>query len=211
MECSSCITRSSIGYCVECRALVCEECSVTCRVCGKLVCRAHVRETPHRRQLCPKCYARRNSQFESVVQEMQRYSRTLQEDVSESQVLDIAQALAVTGANPKILKRITGVFLESVPAEVDQLEQAIAAGQQDEAHRLAHSIRGASASLGGARMSDVAFKIERAAQEADLGLAGRLITEIRTELSRLTQALGATDWDKAARHHADGRVNEQTF
>jgi len=130
------------------------------------------------------------------------------EDVSESQVLDVAQALAVTGGNPKILKRITSVFLESVPPEVDQLEQAIAAGQQDEAHRLAHSIRGASASLGGARMSDVAFKIERVAQEANLELAGRLITEMRTELSRLMQVLIATDWDKVARHHADGRVNE---
>ncbi len=79
MECSFCKIRSPIGYCVECRDLVCEECSVPCKACGKLVCKTHVRETPHRRRLCPKCYERRNTQFETIIEDMQRYSHDLHE------------------------------------------------------------------------------------------------------------------------------------
>ena len=75
MECGFCKTRSAIGYCVECRNLVCEGCAVVCQACGKLVCREHVHETPHRRRLCIKCYSKRNTQFELVIAEMQDYCR----------------------------------------------------------------------------------------------------------------------------------------
>ncbi len=75
MECSSCGIRSAIGYCAECRALLCEECATTCAECGKPVCRDHVHETPHNRLLCIKCMTARNTQLEQVIQEMQTYSR----------------------------------------------------------------------------------------------------------------------------------------
>ena len=140
-----------------------------------------------------KCYDLRNSQCKSPADES-----AAGEEGSELAVLKIAQALDGTGGNAKILKRITNVFLESVPPEVDDLEEAIAAGRQEEAHRLSHSIRGAAAALGGMRVSDVAYKMEQAAQDKDLKSAGRLMHEMRAELARFKEALEATDWDTVA-------------
>jgi len=147
-----------------------------------------------------KCYDQRNTQRKSPADEGGAGARegAAGEEGSELAVLKIAQALDGTGGNAKILKRITNVFLENVPPEVDHLEQAIAAGRREEAHRLSHSIRGAAAALGGMRVSDVAYKMEQAAQQEDLELASRLVQEMRAELARFKEALEATDWDTVA-------------
>jgi CheY-like chemotaxis protein len=116
----------------------------------------------------------------------------------EVPVLNTAQALEVTGGNASILKRVTKVFLGNIPGEVDQLKQAIEAGQREEARRLAHSIKGASASLGGSRTQRVAFQIEQAAQIPDLDQAKALFPAFRTEFDRLIEALSAIDWDQVA-------------
>lgn len=78
MECSFCHFRSPVGYCVECRALLCEVCAIMCDACGKNVCCKHIHETPHHRRLCSKCLAKRNTQFEAVISEMQKYSRLVE-------------------------------------------------------------------------------------------------------------------------------------
>jgi len=75
MDCAFCSVRSAVGYCVECRSLICEQCAIMCDGCGKVMCHLHVHETPHRRRLCSKCIGKRNTQFESIIAEMQQYSQ----------------------------------------------------------------------------------------------------------------------------------------
>ncbi len=75
MDCAYCGIRSATGYCLECRQLICEECAIVCGVCGKLVCQEHVHETPHHRLLCGKCIKDRNTQLETVIAEVQQFSR----------------------------------------------------------------------------------------------------------------------------------------
>jgi len=55
MECSACGVRSSVGYCAKCQAMLCEECSITCESCGKIVCSEHMHETRSGRQICFAC------------------------------------------------------------------------------------------------------------------------------------------------------------
>lgn len=64
MDCAVCGIRSSMGYCVECQALLCEECAVKCETCSKLVCPEHVHETRSGRRLCNACYADRKAKRE---------------------------------------------------------------------------------------------------------------------------------------------------
>lgn len=55
MECSICVVRSSVGYCSECQALLCEECGIKCDECGKMVCPEHKHETRSGRTICLAC------------------------------------------------------------------------------------------------------------------------------------------------------------
>ncbi|MEA3366250.1 MAG: ATP-binding protein, partial [Candidatus Hydrogenedentes bacterium] len=73
MKCEVCGVRSAVGYCVECKKLLCEECAETCANCGGLICPEHVRDTGSR-LLCPACMRERNAQFASAIDEMQRYA-----------------------------------------------------------------------------------------------------------------------------------------
>lgn len=77
MQCLVCGVRSSVGYCVECQRLVCEDCGQTCQECGRLVCRDHLHETPHSRLLCIKCMERRDEAFEQAVSKLEEYSQEL--------------------------------------------------------------------------------------------------------------------------------------
>jgi len=55
MDCDLCQIRSSVGYCAECKRLLCEVCGVACTECGKTVCVTHVHETRSGKRLCAEC------------------------------------------------------------------------------------------------------------------------------------------------------------
>lgn len=128
MECSFCQTRSSIGFCVECRALLCEECAVVCQGCGKLVCHTHVRETTHRRRLCGKCYDKRNSQFEQIIAEMQTFSKQIVEQSDGELGFLYSQLNDVLGQIrewDKALRQAYGNIEERIATRTRELQQEI--------------------------------------------------------------------------------------
>lgn len=61
MQCAICNFRAPIGYCNECKELVCELCAVECKQCGKLVCREHRMATKKGDSVCISCLAERSS------------------------------------------------------------------------------------------------------------------------------------------------------
>ena len=61
MDCDICQIRSSVGYCADCKALLCEVCGTPCKKCGKIVCAEHIQLTPHGRGLCGTCMAEREA------------------------------------------------------------------------------------------------------------------------------------------------------
>lgn len=69
MECSICEVRSSVGFCVECRSLLCETCGVPCDECGKLSCPEHIHETRRGRSLCVDCYGERKEKMKAALAE----------------------------------------------------------------------------------------------------------------------------------------------
>lgn len=59
MNCAVCDLRGSVGFCAECKILLCEECGITCERCGKMACPKHVYTTSSGRQICTVCQAER--------------------------------------------------------------------------------------------------------------------------------------------------------
>ncbi len=62
MQCGVCDFRAAIGFCNECKTMVCELCSVKCKLCGKLVCRDHRMKTKKGDSVCISCLAKRSSE-----------------------------------------------------------------------------------------------------------------------------------------------------
>lgn len=55
MDCGVCEVRSSDGYCITCKTLLCPECASPCEHCHKPICPQHLHETGSGRLLCEKC------------------------------------------------------------------------------------------------------------------------------------------------------------
>jgi two-component system, sensor histidine kinase and response regulator len=113
-------------------------------------------------------------------------------------VLNTNQALDSTGGKARILNRVVESFLTNVPPEAVKLGEAVSNGQQEEAARLAHSLKGAAAVLGGSRVSHLALKLQLAAQQNGMSDAPELFRAFEVELSALTTALRETDWGALA-------------
>ena len=127
------------------------------------------------------------------------HAKVVDEPASEA-VLDKERALRFTGGKAGVLKKVTGVFLASIPGDVARLERSLDDGEQQEAHRLIHSIKTAVATVGGTRASHVALQVERATQQGDLEKALDLFRQgFEPEFSRLRAALEEVDWDELAR------------
>lgn len=112
-------------------------------------------------------------------------------------VLDTQRAAEITGGNVKILKRVTGVFLESLPQEVEALAAALTGGQRDTVQHKAHALKSAAASIGGLRVNRIALELEAAAKDDRLaGVSEHYANELVAEFAQLKAALEAVDWEK---------------
>jgi HPt (histidine-containing phosphotransfer) domain-containing protein len=89
---------------------------------------------------------------------------------------DLAQAVAVG-------------FLEDMPRQIEALRSYLEAGDAEGAVRQAHTIKGASANVGGESLRATAFEMEKAARAGDLAdvVAGLPALEFR--FGRLKEAM----------------------
>jgi len=114
----------------------------------------------------------------------------------ELPVLDLEQAMAVTGGRMDMFRRISAVFLKHTPDRIRELDTAIRQGQYQEVGRLCHSIQGAAASLGGKRVWQLALRMERQCiEENELPHAPVMYERLCAEYQRLAQALEHMDWN----------------
>jgi CheY-like chemotaxis protein/HPt (histidine-containing phosphotransfer) domain-containing protein len=111
-------------------------------------------------------------------------------------VLDVKQAMWVTGGKMKMFKRIAAVFLQHMPNRVRELEIAVTNGDSKEMARLAHSIQGAAASLGGRRLRDKAQQFEMDARQESMEHAADHLVCILAEFNELRTALENFDFEQ---------------
>ena len=80
-------------------------------------------------------------------------------------------------------------FLEDIPRQIAALKGYLETGDAAGAERQAHTIKGASANVGGEGLRAVAFEMEKAARAGDLSAAGRHMAELEAQFDRLNQAM----------------------
>jgi HPt (histidine-containing phosphotransfer) domain-containing protein len=89
------------------------------------------------------------------------------DNLIDSRALDSIRSLQREGA-PDILHKIIGVFLESTPNLLGELQHAIETGSGEDVYRLSHTLKSSSATVGAMQISAICREIETLARAGDL-------------------------------------------
>ena len=105
-------------------------------------------------------------------------------------VFDRAGMMARLMDDEDLARMVVEGFLEDIPRQIEALKGYLETGDAPGAERQAHTIKGASANVGGERLREVAFEMEKAARAGDLIAAAGRLAELNTQFGLLSQAMG---------------------
>jgi HPt (histidine-containing phosphotransfer) domain-containing protein len=90
---------------------------------------------------------------------------------------------------PRIIRGLVDIFVQTVPAKMDDREAAFRAGGAREVERAAHSIAGSAANVGAPELHRAARRLETEAHRGDLDGKEQLVTDVRGALNLTVDAL----------------------
>ena len=109
-------------------------------------------------------------------------------DVIDAAVLVELQQLDREGSD---IGEVVTLFARSSAERLDELRGAVAAGDSDTIRRVAHSLRGSSATFGARRVADLTLALEMTADRDDLRTAPEILVRLDGELALVRAALEA--------------------
>ncbi len=109
--------------------------------------------------------------------------------MSECTILDLKQLDISTGGDDELAEQVVEVFLSDLPDQLDGLAQAVRANEVKTAERIAHSIKGAAATVGGIALRDTASECEQLGHAGDLTTMASLLPALRDQFAELGEAL----------------------
>ncbi|MDR0363014.1 MAG: Hpt domain-containing protein [Planctomycetota bacterium] len=109
--------------------------------------------------------------------------------MSDQDVFDKKQLIAMSADDEELAGQVAGIFLDDIPNQLASLEGAFAKADQETAERVAHTIKGASATVGGERLRAASELGERLAREGKMAEAEANLPEIKVRFEELKAAL----------------------
>ncbi len=106
-----------------------------------------------------------------------------------SLIFDWAGLMARLIDDENLARMVVEGFLEDIPKQIAAMKGYLETGDVTGIERQAHTIKGASANVGGERLRKVAFEMEKAAKAGDLYAAERHIHELEAQFDQLSQAM----------------------
>ena len=107
----------------------------------------------------------------------------------EAPVFDKAGMMARLMDDEDLARTVIEAFLDDVPTQIDALRGYLETGNATNAERQAHTIKGASANLGGEVLRAVAFEMEKAARTGNLEYITTHLPELENQFTRLKEAM----------------------
>ncbi|MFH1679272.1 MAG: response regulator [Candidatus Eisenbacteria bacterium] len=102
---------------------------------------------------------------------------------------DRAALLERLGNDGSLVPEILSLFLEEMPNLLEQVRSALDEKDASKLQRLAHSIKGSSATVAAPSLRDAAFELETAAREGSLEKAPLLVERLERDFERFTQTV----------------------
>jgi CheY-like chemotaxis protein/HPt (histidine-containing phosphotransfer) domain-containing protein len=109
--------------------------------------------------------------------------------VSGPALFDRAGMMARLMDDEELASVVLGGFLDDAPKQVQALRDALASGDGPAASRQAHTLKGASAAVGGGSLQAVASQMEQSAAAGDLATVTARLPELETQLALLSDAI----------------------
>jgi two-component system, sensor histidine kinase and response regulator len=103
---------------------------------------------------------------------------------NRSEVLDVTAALERVEGDRELLEELIRMFIEGSRATMQEMWQALGEKDAHRLDRLAHTMKGTSASLAANRVAEAALVLEMRARSGALENAGELIDSVQAELDR---------------------------
>lgn len=104
-------------------------------------------------------------------------------------VFDMDALLTATCDDRELAGQVVGVFLNDIPVQLANLDKAVAEGDIKTAERVTHSIKGASATVGGETLRVLALECETASREGRLEVVLTHISDLNRQYELLKTAL----------------------
>ena len=124
------------------------------------------------------------------IQEAEVRSQKMEEGRQSSpSIWDRAALLERLMGDEELAGTILQGFLADMPRQIEALRGCLEAGDAAGAERRAHTIKGATADVGGEAVRDLAFELEKAGEAGDLDSMKAGIDELYREFERLKDAM----------------------
>ena len=105
------------------------------------------------------------------------------------ETLDTTVLDELRGLDEDDLRDIVELYFADVTVQLERLRSSLAQGDADSVAAAAHRIKGASLSMGAARVASLAADTELAGRSGDLSPCGELIATLERELEPTRSAL----------------------
>ena len=105
--------------------------------------------------------------------------------------VDMARLMDLTDGNANGARELIEMFYNQTEQQLKQIEDAVGAGNADETSRVAHSCKGASATLGMPRFAQVLLQLEMLGKSGKLDGAERICAAARIEFKDIRKFLSA--------------------
>ena len=100
-----------------------------------------------------------------------------------------ADLLESTGGEPDFLADLIDMYLDDAPQQIAAMREAALNGRTEGLIQPAHTLKGASASLGAANLAELSRAVELAAREGAVADPTAAVDGIDAELGRVREAL----------------------
>jgi PAS domain S-box-containing protein len=104
-------------------------------------------------------------------------------------IFDRDVLLRYTEGEVTLARKMATCFLNDTPRRLSDLETAAQTSDKEAFHRHAHSLKSATAMLGGSRAHDICQRLEKRVRDGELESASHMIPDVKTEILSLVQAL----------------------
>jgi len=117
-------------------------------------------------------------------------------DVSESvssPIFDRAGMMARLMDDEDLAHTVIESFLQDIPLQIKALRGYLESGDAQKSERQAHTIKGASANIGGEALRATAFEMEKSAGAGNLSAAMAAMADLEAQFDRLKAAMEKQD------------------